>query len=122
MIFIYLLFSGFLDFFKMDHYQFVTQAYPNFDPAAHAMYYHDMATAPPPPPQQHQPHAADGRISAYSQFNFQVSPGHANPQHEQHARRIHHLQQQQQEQHAAFQQQQVMYHQQSMYLFPDFDH
>ena len=102
----------------MDHYQFVTQAYPNCDPAAHAMYYHDMATAPPPA-QQHQSHAVDGRITAYPQFNFQFSPGHGNPQHEQHARRIHHLQQQQ---HAAFQQQQAMYHQQCMYLFPHFDH
>ncbi|KAI8145765.1 hypothetical protein BJV82DRAFT_666331 [Fennellomyces sp. T-0311] len=82
---------------QMDHMQFVTQAYPTFDPAAHAMYYNDMAPG------------ADGRVTAYPQFNLQFSPGHVHPQHEHQARRLHQLQQ-----HAAFQQQQAIYHQQMM--------
>ncbi|CDH57452.1 hypothetical protein RO3G_07015 [Lichtheimia corymbifera JMRC:FSU:9682] len=85
--------------------QFITQAYPAFDPAA-PIYYSSMVSpvASPPTPAQRHHHHPYPHMNHYSQ-HMHIFP----QQHEEQARRLQQLQQ-----HAMFQQQQAIYHQQLM--------
>lgn len=91
--------------------QFITQAYPAFDPAA-PIYYSNMVSpvTSPPTPAQHHHHPYSHMNAHYSQ-HMHIFP----QQHEEQARRLQQLQQ-----HAMFQQQQAIYHQQCMHHYPLF--